>query len=124
MTEAVRILLIDDNDSFRKMVCRMLVAAGYDVQEAGNGKTGLARYRQQRVDVVVTDIVMPDMEGLETIVKLRREDPHVKIIAMSGADEKDGAYLQSALLFGARRTLQKPFTKDELLTAVTEVLAT
>ena len=124
MTEPVRILLIDDNDSFRKMVCRMLAAAGYDVLEAGNGNIGLSRYRQQRADVVITDIVMPDGEGLETIVKLRRENPHVKIIAMSGADGQDGAYLQSALLFGARRTLQKPFTQDELLTAVAEVLAT
>jgi CheY-like chemotaxis protein len=67
---------------------------------------------------------MPEMEGLETIIKLRRHNPQVKIIAMSGADEQYGSYLPSAVLFGARRILKKPFTLEELLAAVSEVLAT
>ena len=124
MAEPVQILLIDDHDAFRKMVRTMLVTAGYEVQEAANGKIGLTLYRQQQIDVVLTDIVMPEMEGLETIMKLLRHNPHSRIIAMSGADEIPGSYLQSALLFGARRVLRKPFSMDELLTAVREVLAT
>jgi CheY-like chemotaxis protein len=122
MADAVRILLIDDNDTFRSIARRMLVNAGYEVHEAANGETALAAYRQQRFDLVITDIVMPDMEGLEAIMKLRRQNPDVKIIAMSGADSA-GAYLDSAKIFGARRMLSKPFTQGELLTAVSEVLA-
>jgi two-component system, chemotaxis family, chemotaxis protein CheY len=119
-----RILLIDDNDLLRKMTRRMLATAGYDVQEAVNGKAGVACYRQQRSDVVITDILMPEQEGLETIRKLRHVDPQVKIIAMSGAGQGRAGYLDLAVKFGARRTLQKPFTMEDLLAAVGEVLAT
>ena len=124
MGEPVQILLIDDHDTFRKMARIMLVTAGYEVHEASNGQIGLTVYRQQHIDLVITDIVMPETEGLETIMKLLRHNPQARIIAMSGADEIPGSYLQSALLFGARRVLRKPFTLDELLTAVREVLAT
>jgi CheY-like chemotaxis protein len=121
----VRILLIEDNDALRRMAHRMLVTAGYDVQDAADGEAGLACYRQQRSDLVITDILMPEKEGLETIRALRRSDPQVRIIAMSGAGQGAAeGYLELALKFGARRILRKPFTQDELLTAVTEVLAT
>jgi two-component system, chemotaxis family, chemotaxis protein CheY len=119
-----RILLIDDNDLIRKMMSRMLASGGYEVQEAANGKVGVACYRKQRSDVVITDILMPEQEGLETIRKLRDVDPKVKIIAISGADEDRARYLDLAVKLGARRTLQKPFTLDDLLTAVGKVLAT
>jgi DNA-binding NarL/FixJ family response regulator len=75
--------------------------------------------------LVITDILMPEAEGLETIRALRGDDPGVKIIAMSGADRgRASGYLELALKFGARRILPKPFTRDELMTAVAEVLAT
>ena len=122
MSTTRRILLIDDNDPFRTMVRRMLVTAGYDVQEAANGETGVASYRQQRSDLVFTDIMMPDQDGLATIRELRRVDPLVRIIAISGGDPARGGYLEIALKLGARRILQKPFTLDELLAAVTEVV--
>ncbi len=125
MTDAGRILLIDDDDELRTIMRRMLVAAGYEVQEAASGDAAVARYRQQRSDVVITDILMPDKEGLETIRELRRADPQVKIIAISGGGGQGGAdYLELALKFGARRILQKPFTRDELVAAVSEVIAT
>jgi CheY-like chemotaxis protein len=73
-----RILVIEDDDAVRGLVLRHLVAAGYEVQDAANGKMGLASYRQQRSDLVITDIVMPETEGLETIRELRRVNPQVK----------------------------------------------
>ena len=118
-----RILLIDDDTQFRKLVTVMLTSAGYDVQEASNGIAGLASYRQQRADVVLTDILMPEMEGLETIRELRKIDPQVKIIAMSVEGEGRFGHLTIALRMGARRILHKPFSSDELLATVTEVIA-
>ena len=118
----LRILLIEDNDALRTMMRHMLVAAGYDVQEAVNGRAGLNAYLRQPSDLVVTDIVMPDAEGLQTIEALHRADAAVKIIAISGAGSATD-YLRTATQFGARQTLAKPFTHDELLTAVAEVLA-
>lgn len=79
------ILVIEDDEDVRGLLLRHLVAAEFDVQEAANGKTGLAAYRQQQSDLVITDIVMPETEGLETIRELRRLNPEVKIIAMTGA---------------------------------------
>lgn len=117
-----RILVIEDNDALRQMMRRMLVEAGYDVQEAANGRAGLDAYRQQPSDLVITDIVMPDAEGLETIEALKRADAAVKIIAISGAGSATD-YLTTATQFGAHQTLEKPFTHDELLSAVAEVLA-
>ena len=112
-----RILIIDDDDELRWLLGRMLVAAGYEVQEATDGKAGLACYRQERSDVVLTDIVMPHSDGLETIRALRLEDSEVKIIAMSGGDRglRSDAY-------GASRFLLKPFTLEQLLTALADVL--
>jgi CheY-like chemotaxis protein len=103
---------------------RMLASAGYDVQDASNGKSGLASYRQRPTDLVLTDIVMPDMEGLEVIRELRRTDPDVRIIAMSGGGiAAAGQYLELARTFGAGSMLDKPFTQEQLLTVVAEALA-
>jgi CheY-like chemotaxis protein len=118
------ILLIDDDDAFRELARRMLVTAGYDVREAADGMAAIESYRQQRSDVVITDILMPEREGLETIQELRRLDPQVRIIAMSGAGFGRDAYLELARRFGARRILRKAFTLDDLRAAVAEVLAT
>jgi YesN/AraC family two-component response regulator len=120
---ATTILLIDDDDRFRKLVRVMLTTAGYDVQEAANGKIGLACYRQQRSDVVITDILMPEREGLETIRALKRLDPHIKIIAMSAGGEERFGYLQTAVTFGALRILHKPFSREQLLSTLIEILA-
>ena len=119
-----RILLIEDNETFRSMVQRMLVGAGYDVEEAADGEAGLACYRKQRSDVVITDVLMPGIEGVEMIRELLRHDPGVKIIAMSGGGRGPTYYyLEMALKFGACRFLSKPFTQEELEVTVAEVLA-
>lgn len=114
------ILLIEDNESFRNSLHRTLVRAGHEVTDAPNGGVALKEYRRQPPDLVITDIVMPDKEGLETIKELRSIDPNAKIIAISGAD---GHYLAMARHFGAIRTMSKPFSPDEILTVLTEVIS-
>jgi two-component system chemotaxis response regulator CheY len=118
-----QILLIDDDEQFRKLLTVMLTTAGYGLQEASNGIEGLAAYRQQRPDAVLMDILMPEKEGLETIRELIEIDPQAKIIAMSANGEKRFGYLSIALRMGAIRILHKPFTRDELLTAITAASA-
>ena len=119
-----RILLVDDDELLRGALRQILVRAGYDVDDASNGKVAVQEYRRQRCDVVITDIVMPDHEGLGTISELRRVDPNVKIIAISGGGlGKAGDYLGIAQMLGAMRTVAKPFLPETLLATLAEVLA-
>jgi CheY-like chemotaxis protein len=121
-----RILLVDDDDAVRDILRKALQAAGHEVEEASNGALALAAYRRRPSDVVITDLVMPEKDGLEAIIELRRLDPAVKIIAMSGGGRTLGPpqlYLESARTFGALDILSKPFTVSALLKAVSEVLA-
>ena len=119
-----RILLVDDDELLREALHQILVRAGYDVHDASNGKVAVREYRRQRCDVVIMDIVMPDEEGLGTIKDLRRVDPNVKIIAISGGGlGKAGDYLGIAKMLGAMRTLAKPFVPEALLAMIAEVLA-
>jgi CheY-like chemotaxis protein len=118
------ILVVDDDDAFRSMLRRTLQRAGYDVVEATDGKAALEALSGAMVDLVITDIVMPNMEGIETIRALRRSYPQLKIIAMSGGGRlKPEGYLDVAKLFGAFRVLRKPFESEELLASVEEALA-
>ena len=98
-----------------------LEGAGYTVLEAPNGRAGLELYREHLADLVITDIAMPEMNGLDLTFELTRDFLNVKIIAMSG--EQGKANLQVAKLLGARQTLQKPFSLEHLLTAVRYELA-
>ena len=124
MSYMYRVLIIEDDESLRHAIQRTLAAAGYEVQQAADGKAGLNAYRQQPSDVVITDIVMPDTEGLETIRELCRHDPAVKIIAMSGGGLGGSTgYLTLARRLGAHWSLTKPFSGDELRNAVAAVLA-
>jgi len=119
-----RILVIDDEESVRQIVKEMLVLEGYEVITAPNGKAGLQSFRKQPTDLIITDIFMPEMEGLETIRELHREFPQVKIIAMSGGGESGMlSFLSYAERFGAVSTLRKPFSREELLKCVAELLA-
>ncbi len=119
-----RILVIDDNDEFRGLMRRWLEGAGYEVVDASNGNEGIKLYRKRPADLVITDMIMPEKEGLETMVELRRDFPDVKIIAVSGGGFEDPKnYLESAkLIGGALRTFTKPFQKEELLEAIEEIL--
>jgi len=118
-----RILIMDDDAQIREMLRQLLERAGYEVAEAPDGRQGIRLYRQAPADLVITDIIMPEKEGLETIRELLRDFPDVKILAISGggrvlADE----YLRLAKQFGAERTLAKPFDQKELLEAVHELV--
>ncbi|ETX06612.1 response regulator [Candidatus Entotheonella palauensis] len=118
-----RILLIDDDDQFRKVLCRTLEAEGYAVVGARDGREGVQYYRDLPVDVVITDLLMPVQEGVETIRELQREFPHVKIIAISGGGQSGNLdFLHVAHRLGAQRTLRKPFSREEVLLAIREVL--
>ena len=118
------ILLVDDDDGVRKFMHRTLAQAGYEVEEAANGELAVQAYRRRASDLVITDIVMPDKEGLQTVRELRRFTPPAKIIAISGGGFGRAAdYLEMAIMFGAARVLSKPFTSQELLEVVAGVLA-
>ncbi len=118
-----RVLVIDDDDDTRRMLCEVLTRAGHEVVAAADGRTGVARYRESRADVVITDIFMPEFDGLETIREIRREFLQARIIAISGGGRRsDFDYLPSALMLGAWRTMDKPFNPAELLQAVAEAL--
>jgi DNA-binding response OmpR family regulator len=116
-----RILIIEDTQEEREMLQEMLGTQGHDVVVAPNGEEGLAVYREEPVDLVITDIIMPKKDGVETIRELRREDPDIKVIAITGAR---GTFnrLPAAEYVGAHRTLMKPFMMSELLDAVREEL--
>lgn len=119
------ILLVEDDDNVRDIVAKALAGAGHDVEGASNGIVALAAYRRQARDVVITDLVMPEKDGLEMIMELRRLDPAVKIIAMSGGGRTLGPgqlYLESARSFGALQVLAKPFTSAAIVKAVSDVL--
>ena len=119
-----RILLVDDDADFRKVTRRMLEQGGHTVTEAADGNVGLEHYRNQPADVVIMDVYMPAVDGIEALIRIQQEFPDIRIIVTSGGghmDKKD--VLETAAQLGARRTLPKPFTRDALLAAVAEVLA-
>jgi len=118
-----RILLIDDDAPVRRTLRKMLERQGYEVEEAADGKAGLRRYQENPADLIITDLIMPEMEGIETIMELRRKFPDVKIIAMSGGGQiRPEQYLQIAKSLGAQRTFAKPVEMKLLLKAVDELL--
>ena len=119
-----RILVIDDEQYILLMLKKMLERAGFDVDIAINGEEGLRYYHKYPADLIITDIVMPEKEGLETIRELKSDNPNVKIIAISGGGRADSKeYLESARLFGAERIFSKPFKQAELLKAVQDMLS-
>jgi CheY-like chemotaxis protein len=118
-----RILVIDDEAPVRRILRQMLERAGYEVIEAPNSAIGLKLYDENPVDLIITDILMPQKEGIETIMALRKTAPEVKIIALSGGGRMDKkGLLSTAKALGAACTLAKPFTREEVLAAVRENL--
>lgn len=111
------ILVIDDDDLIRVLLRSALEAAGYEVMEAANGRQGLELYRHRPTDLVITDIVMPELNGLDMLLDLTREFLQAKVITISGAGG-DQNVLDAAKLLGARQTFQKPFSLPQLLDAV------
>ena len=118
-----RILVIDDDVQVRGAVRRILERAGHTVEDVGNGDAGLRAHRERPADLIITDIFMPERDGIETVRQLRRESPQVKIIVISGGDRTQTMDLRKdAELLGAARSLRKPFELSELVQAVGELL--
>jgi CheY-like chemotaxis protein len=119
-----RILVIDDDNDVRHMVKEMLVRVGHDVTEAVNGQEGLRMFAERPADLIITDIFMPEKEGIETIREVKQDFPEVIIIAMSGgiAAMDSSVTLRGAKKLGADRTVPKPIDRDELLAVVDDLL--
>jgi DNA-binding response OmpR family regulator len=115
----MKILVIDDDDLICCTLARILSTQGHEVATASDGRRGMAAFRRVPPDLVITDIIMPEQEGIETIRQMRRERPQTKIVAISGAAGPDGFdILAMARRLGADDVLAKPFGAAELLGSV------
>src|SRR5438034_10708537 len=112
------ILVVDDNANLRETLAAILDNAGYQVLQAANGDAALAEMRQRPVNLLITDLVMPEKEGFETMRHVRQEFPHVPIVAISGKSE----YLPIAQALGAAVVFEKPIAYTELLQAVQKLI--
>jgi CheY-like chemotaxis protein len=127
-----RVIIIDDEEDIRIVLKEIFVRAGFDVGVASNGDDGLNLLREQGADLVITDIIMPGSDGVETAYDIRMEFPKTKIIVMSGGGNAaslgyepaaitTSAYLASAAAVGADLTITKPFDREELIKAAKEL---
>ena len=121
-SRAARVLVVDDDAAVRDLVAAMLETGGYQVAVASNGREALSMLANEGFEVIVTDLVMPEQEGIETIKLIRRDYPSVKVIAMSGAF--GGDYLRIAGYLGAHGTIAKPLRIQTVLETVRSVLKT
>jgi CheY-like chemotaxis protein len=118
-----RILIIDDEAIVRDLLVRILEREGYETVTAIGGIDGIKIHRENPADLIITDLIMPDRSGIETIKELRRDHQDVKIIAMSGSGEIDPKTdLQLAESYGDIKTIAKPFDRMELLKTIQELL--
>ncbi len=117
------ILIIDDDDLLRGVLAKALTHAGHTVLQASDGRQGVDVALIAPLDLVISDLIMPVQEGVETIMTLRRERPELPIIAISGGVSNSKLYLDIAGRIGARRVLSKPFTPKELIELIEEVIA-
>lgn len=128
-----RILVIDDEKDIRIVLKQILELEGYDVDIAANGKDGLAKLEQHGADLVITDIIMPGIDGVATVGLIKKDHPRLPVIVISGGGNvapaayepgaiSTSAFLASAEQAGADRTLTKPFERQEILGAIRELL--
>jgi YesN/AraC family two-component response regulator len=118
-----RILIIDDDPHILNMLGQTLEREGYEVVRASNGKEGIKINRETPVDLIITDIIMPEKDGIETIFELKKDFPYIKIIAISGGGRIEPEdYLYIAKQLGVHRTFAKPISREDLLKAVRELL--
>ncbi len=123
MEKAPLILIVDDDDTLRDVLVEYFSGLGYAAMGAPDGRTALKMQARNPADLVITDLIMPEENGLETIIELKRHDPHVKIIAMTGSGHIGSLEdLKTASYLGAELTFAKPFQLEDLLRAVKELL--
>jgi len=116
-----RVLVIEDDEIFRSVLTTALVDAGHSVITAGNGREGLHALRVEHADLILTDIIMPEQDGIGLLLALRKERPGMPFIVMSGLGSNSALYLSMAEKLGARRTLAKPFSFETLVRVVDDV---
>lgn len=120
-----RIVVIDDQEPIRRIIRRALEKENHEVLEAEDGEAGIRFLEGQTVDVVITDIFMPGLDGIQTLREIRKRYPAIKVIAMSGGDSSGLLDLRrDAELLGAVTSLKKPFTARDVVELVRSVLAT
>lgn len=118
-----KILIIDDDTLFRGMLLDLLANKGHEILEADDGSTGFELFKKTNPNLVITDILMPEKEGMQTIREMRKMSPEIKIIALSGGGtHPDGlGYLEMALELGANHSFPKPFKTKDFLQKVEEL---
>lgn len=118
-----KVLIIDDEQQLRALLRIILVREGFAVQEASDGRAGLALWRQSPADLVLTDLFMPETDGIEVIRVVKQSSPEAKIIAMTGGGHARMLEIaEAAKIFGAEHILYKPFGRESLLSAVNALL--
>lgn len=119
VNQGMKILVIDDDNAVRRTLAKILRSEGYEVVSAEDGMRGMVLFHREQPQIVVTDIIMPEQEGIETIVAMRRAKPDVRIIAISGGGAVgDLDVLKMAQLLGADEVIEKPFRAENLLARV------
>ncbi len=119
-----KILIIDDEPPIPKMLKKLLEKNSYQVLEASDGKQGIESYKEHDPDLIITDLIMPEKEGLETIGQLKKLNPNVKIVAISGGGVNDPKmYLHLAENLGAIKAFSKPIDNEILISAIKEILS-
>ena len=124
-SKLLEVLVIEDDTDFRDVLCKMLSRRGYDVTKAKNGLEGIHHFKEHPADLVITDIVLPDKDGIHVILELKKILPEVKVIAMSGGGHcaSGQEYLDDVQLYcNVKHTLAKPFHQDALLKMMQKIL--
>ena len=116
-----KILVIDDEERIRAVIIQKLAKSGYKLHQAENGKEGVKVVQQEQIDLVITDILMPEQEGIETVLYLKKNNPDIKIITISAPSNNN--YLKITEHLGAERSFEKPLNLAELADVVAELLA-
>ncbi len=118
------VLVLEDNEAYRTLICEVLAQAGFDVCSFPDGRRVSAVLNERRIDLIITDLSMPERDGLETLTELRYTHPRLPVIAISGdVPLNRDLYLKLAEKLGAARVLAKPFKMEQLLAAAREALA-
>ena len=117
------ILVVEDDPDYRRSLEQILTKSGFATVQAANGREALSTYDPATIDAVVLDLIMPEIEGIETLTKLRRAVPEVKVLAISGGGQIGAKnYLELAAKLGAKETLAKPFSAEAFIGALKRVL--
>lgn len=119
--KGIRVLIVDDDDDLRSVLCDALRKRGYEATDSASAASGLRILQHHSFDLILSDVVMPDMDGIEFLRKVKKENPDQPVVLMSG-NTIGQQFFKAAELFGSKVNLQKPFSIDEMLTAIGRVL--